>query len=78
MNFFSKELDLPQEWGNSHGLSSNPNFSTAKAIVSLAALALKDETFSMVVNTREYEVSLKNDRYGLSNIRRWKNTNKLL
>jgi hypothetical protein len=42
MNLLSKELELPQEWGNSSGLSSNPNISTAKAIVALATLALKD------------------------------------
>ena len=42
MNAFSKELGLNQEWGNSSGLSNNPNFSTAKGIVALAALALRD------------------------------------
>ena len=52
MNLFSAELDLPQEWSNPHGLSANPNFSTAKAITALSALALQDETFHMVVNTK--------------------------
>lgn len=78
MNLFSKELSLAQEWGNSHGLPNNPNISTAESIVALTALALKDSTFRMVINTREYEVTLKNDRYGLSNKRVWRNTNKLL
>jgi len=39
---FSKELGLNQEWNNSSGLSLNPNFSTAKDIIALSALALKN------------------------------------
>ncbi len=78
MNLFSKELGLKQEWGNSHGLSANPNISTPRSIVSLTALALTDTTFRKVVSTREHEVVIKNDRYGLSSRRSWKNTNKLL
>ena len=42
MNLFSNELNLPQEWSNPHGLAANPNFSTAKAITGLSALALRD------------------------------------
>lgn len=54
MNFFSRELDLKQEWGNSHGLPSNPNISTPRSIVSLTALALTDPNFKLVVNTKEH------------------------
>ena len=78
MNMFSAELNLEQDWNNPHGLASNPNYSTAKAITALSALAMKDQTFQAVVNTKEYEISVKNDRYGLSNRKIWKNTNKLL
>lgn len=78
MNLFSKELDIPQEWNNSSGLPSNPNFSTANAIVSLSALALRNDLFRKIVTTKEIELEIRNDRYGLSKKKIWKNTNKLL
>jgi len=52
MNYFSKELGLCQEWNNSSGLSANPNFSTAQAIVLLSALAIKNELFRKIVQTK--------------------------
>jgi D-alanyl-D-alanine carboxypeptidase len=46
MNMFSKELKLPQEWRNPHGLAANPNYSTAQAITALTLLALQDNIFT--------------------------------
>ena len=54
MNGFSKELGLSQVWGNSSGLSANPNTVTAESIMYLTALALTHPVFVKVVNTKEY------------------------
>jgi D-alanyl-D-alanine carboxypeptidase len=78
MNYFSKELGLQQIWGNCSGLSLNPNFSTPEAIIILSALAMKNEFFKKIVGTKEITIDIKNDRYGLSKKKSWRNTNRLL
>jgi len=78
MNLLSKELELDQTWNNSSGLSINPNFSTAEAIAILTSIAVKDETFNAIVNTKVYEVEVSNEKYGLTRKILWRNTNKLL
>lgn len=71
-------MDLEQTWSNSSGLGFNPNFSTPEAIAVLTSVALKNQLFCDIVNTRRYELEIKNDRYGLTRSVVWKNTNKLL
>ncbi len=78
MNLFSKELNLNQIWNNSSGLSLNPNHSTPEAIIILTSLAIKNSTFNKIVNTKVYEIDIKNERYGLNRKIIWKNTNRLL
>ena len=51
---------MEQNFQNSSGLAFNPNLSTAKAISVLTALALKLEKFHEVINTKHYEVEIKN------------------
>ena len=78
MNLLAKELKLEQTYQNSSGLSANPNLSTTQAITLLTSLALKNETFQKIINTKEYELQIKNERFGLTRKMVWKNTNKLL
>jgi serine-type D-Ala-D-Ala carboxypeptidase (penicillin-binding protein 5/6) len=56
MNLLAREMGLEQSWNNSSGLSSSPNFSTPQAIAILAAVAVRDPTFSQIVNTKKHEV----------------------
>lgn len=39
---------------------------------------MRHELFAKIVNTRRYDLEIKNDRYGLTRSISWKNTNKLL
>ena len=78
MNLLSREMHLEQSWNNSSGLSSNPNMSTPQAIALLASVAIRDPLFQTLVSTRQHELEIKNERYGLTRKAIWKNTNKLL
>ena len=78
MNIFAHEIEIEQEYNNSSGLSFKPNLSTPKAITILTALALRNKKFYEVINTKEYQIELKNERFGLLRKQLWKNTNKLL
>jgi D-alanyl-D-alanine carboxypeptidase len=71
-------MNLTQTWSNSSGLGFNPNYSTPEAITLLTAVAMRHELFAKIVNTRSYDLEVKNDRYGLTRSVTWKNTNKLL
>lgn len=66
------------QFQNPSGLSSNPNRTTAEQITLVSAVALRNPAFRQIVSTKEYEVSFRNDRYGLARKLTWRNTNKLL
>jgi D-alanyl-D-alanine carboxypeptidase len=78
MNLLSKELKLDQTWGNSSGLSFNPNFSSPEAIIILTAIAIRNPIFHRIVNTKAFEIDIKNERFGITRKAIWRNTNKLL
>ena len=78
MNVLAKELNLEQEFKNSSGLSTNPNLSTPKAITVLTVIAMRNKKFREIINTREYETEIQNERFGYIRKQVWKNTNKLL
>lgn len=60
MNLLSRELKLDQTWSNSSGLSLNPNFSSPEAIIILTAIAIRNPIFHRIVNTRIFEIDIKN------------------
>lgn len=55
MNDFAADLNLESTtFKNPHGLSIKPNYSTVYDVCKLASYALKNETFSSVVNSKIY------------------------
>ena len=65
MNLFARELGIEQSFQNPSGLSYNPNFSSPKAMGLLTLLALQNSEFKKIVNCKNYEVEIKNERFGL-------------
>ncbi len=78
MNLLAKQIGIQQSFQNTSGLPANPNFSSPKAITILTALAIKNPQFYQIINCKEYDVQIRNQRYGLVRKQAWKNTNKLL
>jgi D-alanyl-D-alanine carboxypeptidase len=60
MNLLAHEIGIEQEYQNSSGLPTNPNFSSGRAVAILAAIALRNELFYEIVNQKDYELKIKN------------------
>jgi D-alanyl-D-alanine carboxypeptidase len=78
MNLLSKEFKLDQTWSNSSGLTLNPNYSSPEAIIILTAVAIRNPIFHRIVNSKSFEIDIKNERFGINRRVVWRNTNKLL
>lgn len=76
--FDSEDEEPCHRFQNPSGLSYSKNTTKPEQIMLLAAVAHRNPIFREIVSTKEYTVSIRNERYGLDRRLSWRNTNKLL
>lgn len=74
----SEEETIHHLFQNPSGLSLNANYTKPEQITMFAAVAYRNEVIRRVVCEKQYEMVIRNDRYGLERKAEWRNTNKLL
>ena len=78
MNKTARDMSLlSTNFENPHGLMYKKNLSNARDVAKLACIAMKDEVFRMVVDTKKFTAEIKG-KDGVNRLQVWENTNKLL
>ena len=79
MNKLCKHLGINNTFfANCHGLMNDKSFSTAKDVVQLTAIAMKNLTFRKIVSAKSFNCKLFNRTLSQNRNAVWYNTNKLL
>jgi D-alanyl-D-alanine carboxypeptidase (penicillin-binding protein 5/6) len=78
MNYMCSFINLNDTFfQNPHGMSTRPNISTAQDVALMAAYAMENRTFRLIVASKQHYCEISNPEGGVREVL-WVNTNRLL